>query len=175
MAIRLRGTGLLLVSVLTLLGGCTKGTSDLQAYINEVKSRPGAPLEQIPPMKTFETFEYNAQELRDPFAPDQSEQEETAVASTSGPRPDANRRKEFLEQFPLDSLDMVGTLGAGDDVWGLIKDPDGLVHRVKPDNYMGQNHGRIVSVTDDRVDVIELIPNGLGGWIERQASIALDE
>lgn len=152
--------------------GCSKGTGDLDARIAEIKARKGAPLEPLPVMRTFETFEYAAQDMRDPFAP--SIDNEAEATAMQGPRPDMNRPKDPLESFPLDALDMVGTLGLGSDVTGLIKDPDGVVHQVRPENYMGQNFGRITAIQEDHIDLVELIPNGVGGWIERQASIALD-
>jgi type IV pilus assembly protein PilP len=152
------------------LAGCARGTADLEAKIEEIKAMKGAPLEPLPVMKTFEVFEYNAQALRDPFSTPVEEE----VAQT-GPRPDVNRAREALEGFPLDSLDMVGTLGLTADVTGLVKDPDGVIHQVRPDNYLGQNFGRIIGIYEDRIELVELIPNGVGGWIERPASIALGE
>lgn len=154
------------------LAGCTPGMGDLQVKVDEIKARKGAPLEPLPVMKTFETFEYQAQSLRDPFSP--SEEEEASDQPT-GPRPDMNRAKDPLESFPLDALDMVGTLGVGSDITALIKDPDGVVHQIRSDQYMGQNFGRVTGVFEDHVELVELIPNGVGGWIERQASILLDD
>lgn len=162
----------LLALLAVAASGCSKGTGDLDARINEIKARKGAPLEPLPVMRTFETFEYAAQDMRDPFAP--SVDNEAEATAMQGPRPDMNRPKDPLESFPLDALDMVGTLGLGSDVTGLIKDPDGVVHQVRPENYMGQNFGRITAIQEDHIDLVELIPNGVGGWIERQASIALD-
>ncbi len=162
----------LLALLAVAASGCSKGTSDLEARITEIKARKGAPLEPLPVMRTFETFEYAAQDMRDPFAP--SVDNEAEATAMQGPRPDMNRPKDPLESFPLDALDMVGTLGLGSDVTGLIKDPDGVVHQVRPENYMGQNFGRITAIQEDHIDLVELIPNGVGGWIERQASIALD-
>jgi len=162
----------LLALLAVAASGCSKGTSDLEAHITEIKARKGAPLEPLPVMRTFETFEYAAQDMRDPFAP--SVDNEAEATAMQGPRPDMNRPKDPLESFPLDALDMVGTLGLGSDVTGLIKDPDGVVHQVRPENYMGQNFGRITAIQEDHIDLVELIPNGVGGWIERQASIALD-
>ena len=162
----------LLALLAVAASGCSTGTSDLEARITEIKARKGAPLEPLPVMRTFETFEYAAQDMRDPFAP--SVDNEAEATAMQGPRPDMNRPKDPLESFPLDALDMVGTLGLGSDVTGLIKDPDGVVHQVRPENYMGQNFGRITAIQEDHIDLVELIPNGVGGWIERQASIALD-
>jgi type IV pilus assembly protein PilP len=166
--------GLRLAPLLVLalvLGACTRGMGDLEQKVAEVKARKGAPIEPIPVMKTFETFEYTAQNLRDPFNASTDEEN----VGTQGPRPDMNRPREALELFPLDSLDMVGTLGMGSkDIAGLIKDPDGVIHRVKPNNYLGQNYGRVTGIFEDRIELVELVPNGVGGWIERPASIALE-
>lgn len=153
------------------LAACTGGTADLRQYVDEVKARPGPPLEPLPVMQQFETFEYAAHNLRDPF----SMPREEATGSSDGPRPDPNRRRELLEAFPLDGLGMVGTLGDGGDMVALVLDPEGVVHRVKVGNYMGQNEGRITRIAENRVDLVELVPDGSGGWIERQASVALDE
>jgi type IV pilus assembly protein PilP len=153
------------------LGGCARGTGDLVAKIEEVKARKGAPLDPLPVLKTFETFEYNAQEMRDPFSPSVEAENESA----NGPRPDVNRQKEELERYPLDALDMVGTLGLGTDSTALVKDPDGVIHQIRPDNYLGQNFGRVTAIYEDRIELVELIPNGVGGWIERPASISLDD
>lgn len=159
------------------ISGCAKSRSELDAYVAEVKQRPGQPLPPLPKMQQFESFEYAAQELRDPFARVSNErrEESSAVATGSGPRPDRNRRKEELESFPLDALDMVGTMGSETEISGLVKDPTGVVHRVKPSNFLGQNDGKILGIYEDRIELVELFPNGLGGWEERRSAIALDD
>lgn len=151
--------------------GCAKGLSDLQNKVAEIKAREGTPIEPLPVMRTFETFEYNAQSLRDPFSPGAEDTEQAA----QGPRPDMDRPREPLEAFPLDSLDMVGTLGMGADLTALVKDPDGVIHQVRVDNYLGQNYGRVVAIREDRIELVELVPNGVGGWNERPQPIALDD
>lgn len=161
----------LLLALVVLLAACARGTQDVEAWVAEVKNRPAPPLDPLPVMQQFETFEYHAQPLRDPFSAPINDRR----AANSGPRPDANRRKEPLEAFPLDSLDMVGTLGAGADRLALVMAPDKVVHRLRVGNHMGQNEGRVVAVSDSSIDVIELVPDGAGGWTERRASIALDD
>jgi type IV pilus assembly protein PilP len=163
--------GLAALGAALALAGCARGLGELEQRVEEIKARKGAPLEPLPVMRTFETFEYAAQGDRDPFSPSAEEQ---VVGSDGGPRPDANRVREELENFPLDALDMVGTLGLGADQTGLLKDPDGVIHQVRADNYLGQNFGRITAITEGQIELVELIPNGVGGWIERQASISLD-
>ena len=157
-------------AALLLLAACVPSTDDLQATIDEIKGRKGVPVEPLPPMKEYQPYPYTAYNLRDPFADISSDSDEGG-----GDSPDADRAKELLEGFPLDALDMVGTMGSGDGMVVLIKDPDGVVHRVGVGNYMGQNEGRISAIFEDHVDLVELVPNGNGGWMERPASIALDE
>ena len=152
------------------LAGCTRGSGDLEAWVAEVKARPAPPLDPLPVMKQFETFEYAAQNMRDPFSapvPDRN--------AGNGLRPDPERRKEVLEAFPLDSLDMVGSIGAGESIIGLVMGPDKVTYRVRPGNYMGLSDGRITAVFEDRIEMVELVPDGAGGWLERQAKIALED
>ena len=149
---------------------CPRGSGDLEAWVAEVRARPAPPLEPLPVMKQFETFEYAAQNLRDPFSQPSSDSN-----SSNALRPDPNRRKEVLEAFPLDSLDMVGTIGAGGGIVGLVMGPDKVTYRVRPGNYMGLSDGRITAVFEDRIEMVELVPDGAGGWLERQAKIALED
>ena len=160
----------LLLAAGASLAACTSDTKEVEQWVAEVKARPAPPLDPLPVMKQFETFEYNPEGLRDPFAvpiPDRD--------SGSGLRPDPNRRKEALEVFPLDGLDMVGTIGSGEVLVGLVLAPDRVTYRVRPGMYMGQNDGRITAVYEDRIEMVELVPDGAGGWLERQAKIALED
>jgi type IV pilus assembly protein PilP len=154
------------------LTACAPGMSDLQAWVSEVKARPPKPLDPLPVMQQFETFEYAAQAMRDPFSGPAADQE---GGSDSGLRPDPTRRKEPLEAYPLDSLDMVGTIGEGEGMIALIMDPERVVHQVLAGQYMGQSDGRIIGIHEDRIDLTELVPDGAGGWMERQAQVALDD
>jgi len=153
-----------------LLGGCSQGDTELREWVAHEKAQPGAPIPPLPVLKTFETFEYSDQGLRDPFSPSLDE----GVASNSGPQPDKHP-KEPLEAFALDSLRMVGSIGAGASIEGLVRDTEGTVHRVHKGNYLGQNNGKVVSVSESQIELVELVPNGTGGWMERHAAIALPE
>jgi type IV pilus assembly protein PilP len=163
-------SGILIAAAVVLLPACTRGSGDLEAWVAEVRARPAPPLDPLPVMKQFETFEYAAQNLRDPFSQPSSDSN-----SSNALRPDPNRRKEVLEAFPLDSLDMVGTIGAGGGIVGLVMGPDRVTYRVRPGNYMGLSDGRITAVFEDRIEMVELVPDGAGGWLERQAKIALED
>jgi type IV pilus assembly protein PilP len=156
--------------VVLALSGCARSDADLRAQVEEIKAQRGAPLDPPPVLRTFESFVYQAQSLRDPFAPST-----TTEVADSGVRPDINRPREPLESFPLDALDMVGTIGTGPAMVALIKDPSGLIHQVRVGNHMGQNFGRILAISETGVELVELVPNGTGGWLERQSAIALDD
>lgn len=169
--------GAIAVALVLALGACGRGITstpgdapNLEEWVANVKAKPAPPLDPLPVMQQFETFEYAAQGLRDPFS-----NAFTSEDSGSGPRPDSHRRKQTLEQFPLDSLDMVGTIGRGGSVVGLVVAPDKVVYRVQPGVYMGQNDGRVTAVHEDRIDLVELVPDGAGGWLERPASVALED
>jgi type IV pilus assembly protein PilP len=164
------------VCVMLALAGCSRGISsspgdapNLEKWIADVRARPAPALEPLPVMQQFETFEYAAQALRDPFS------DAWSNADSGGLRPDPSRRKETLEQYPLDSLDMVGTIGKGAGLIALVMAPDKVTHRVRPGAYMGQSDGRITGVQEDRIELVELVPDGAGGWLERPASIALED
>ena len=161
---------LLMLGAALVLGGCTRGMSDLRSWVAQEKARKGAPIQPLPVIKTFETFKYTDQDLRDPFSASTAELQNTS----NGPRPDAGRPKQPLEMFALDSLKMVGTVGTGASMEVLIKDPGGVIHRVHVGEYMGQNYGHVTAISEDHIDLIELVSNGNGGWMERPASIALD-
>ncbi len=153
------------------LAACS-GQGDLHEWVAQVKARKGAPLPALPVVKTFETFIYQDQDRRDPFEPAPPE---ASAQTAAGPHPDQNRPREPLEAFPLDSLKMVGTIGAKGSVEALIKDPQGVIYQVHVGDYMGQNYGHVIQVTSSEVDLVELVPNGSGGWMERDASVALGD
>jgi len=154
-----------------MLVACGGDVDDLTAYIDEVKSRPGGRIEPLPQIKPYETYQYAAAEARSPFVADTPQ---VADQAPTGPTPVKNRNKEYLEQFPLDTLSMVGTLEREGKIFGLLQTKDGLVHRVLPGNYVGQNEGRIVAVRDAEIEVEELVANGIGSFFKRTAAIGLN-
>ena len=155
------------------LVGCGGDMDDLDRYINEVKARPGGRIEPLPEITPYEIFAYSADRegLRSPFVPD-SPQPGSGPAG-GGTRPDPDRSREFLEQFPLDSLRMVGTMALGETNYGLVQTSDGLIHRVVPGNYMGQNDGRIVIVDESEIQLVEIVSDGIGGYLERDTAVGL--
>ncbi len=165
------------VLLLAVAAGCSRDITstpgdapNLEKWVADVRARPAEPLDPLPVMQQFETFEYSAQGLRDPFSDAWANPE-----GGSSLRPDPNRRKEPLEAFPLDSLDMVGTIGKGAGMVALVMGPDKVTYRVRPGVYLGQSDGRVTGVREDGIELIELVPDGAGGWLERPASLALDD
>ena len=155
------------------LGAGGGDMDDLDQYINSVKAKPGGRIDPLPEITPYEVFTYlaDAEGLRSPFVPD-SPQAAAGIAA-GGTRPDPERSREFLEQFPLDTLRMVGTLQLGETQFGLVQTSDGLIHRVVPGNYMGQNDGRIIVVSESEIELVEIISDGIGGYLEREAAVGL--
>lgn len=157
--------------IFVLLAACSDDMSELRQKAAEIKSRPGERIEPLPEVKPYEAFKYDSENMRSPFVPSVS----VKAGLTNTVRPDVKRPREFLEQFSLDTLQMVGTLQLKGRQYGLVQGKDGLVHRVQTGNYVGQNDGRITSISSSKISVIELVPDGLGGYIERPAALALKE
>ena len=168
----------MLVLGLALLGSaCAQDMDDLEQYALEVKSRTSKNIDPIPQPKPYEPFTYEPGERRDPFLPIlQSRESALAAAGGAGAvRPDLNRPKEPLEEFPLDALRMVGTITMQQRAFALIRAPDAVVHRVSVGDHLGQNYGKITGISETEVVLMEIIPDGLGGWIQRPASVALTQ
>lgn len=162
--------------LINVLAGCANPNLDeLRQYVGEKKALPPGRIEPLPEIKQITTFVYEPQGRRDPFvAADDSKQDETSLTE-NGISPDFNRRREELEGYTLDAIRMVGILEQSGVTWGLVKTTEGTIHRVKTGNYMGQNHGRIIQITEDKIELTEIVQDGTGGYSERQASLALAE
>jgi type IV pilus assembly protein PilP len=161
------------------LSACNQGLADLKQFVQQTISQPPGTIEPIPEFQTYQNVEYTSHDLRDPFKlvdfrrPDENQDAINTI--TNGPKPNINRVREPLEEFPLDSLRLKGSVTQNRVKWGLVFAPDNTVHRVIKGQYMGQNHGRIISVTDQSIELIEIIPDALGNYIERSSAIALTQ
>jgi len=160
------------LAVVSALSACGRSNGDLRAYIDQVKTRPGGRIEALPAVHPAPTFAYQPGDRRSPFVPD-APQRRVSANPNAVAGPDPNRVPEFLERFPLDTMHMVGTLADKRLSFGLVQTADGLVHRVTVGNHLGQNYGRVVAVTDSEIRLVEVIPDGIGGYLERPAKIAL--
>lgn len=171
MSMRTLGFALAAAGLSLTLAGCFGGNDDLQRYVAEVKARKKTQIEPLPQMKQYEPFAYVVGDRRDPFSPTLAARDR----GDGGIRPDLNRNKEPLEEFPLDGLRFVGVVTYEKRIYALIKAPDGVIHRVTVGDHMGQNYGRITKVTEPEVTLAEIIPDGFGGFIERPATLAAAE
>jgi type IV pilus assembly protein PilP len=158
---------LLIVLLSAALAGCGGRDSDLDHFIAATQKEPGGRVEPLPEIRPYEAFAYTDQEMRSPFVP--------GAAGSAGLRPDSHRNREYLEQFSLDTLKMVGTLNLGGKNYGLVETHDGRVHRVVVGEHLGTNDGKVTTITPSRIALVEIIPDGLGGYIERPAALALNE
>lgn len=176
------GIKLLLGALLvTLLSACSSGSgySDLDQFMAQARSKPRGHVQPLPEFKSYQSFTYSAAGRRSPFEPPvEVKLAEIQQQKQSTIKPDFNRPKEVLEQFDLSNLKMVGTIrkdGPGHSLWALVSDGQGGIHRVKVGSHMGKNYGRIVKITETRIDLIEIVPNGHGGWVKRPRTLKLSE
>lgn len=167
------------VVCVVLFSGCSQGNgfADLDQFMAETRAKPRGHVEPLPEFSAYEAFSYSAADRRAPFEPPIDVQLTMLDESPdSSVEPDLDRPREVLENYGLTDLTMVGTLtGLDGRVFALIADSDGGVHRVRQGNYMGSNYGRIIGVSETRVELMEIVPNGQGGWVERPRSLSLDE
>lgn len=173
-----------LLAPLALAGCADPGMSDLEAYAAEVRARPGGVIEPLPEFRIVANYLYRSADggLRDPFeAFIEQEKKAPAAVVTRDPEQEAFefevkvRPKEELEGFDLDALRMVGTMRNEGTIWGIVVDPTGTVHRVQVGNYLGRNAGKIMEISEARIDLREIIGDTEAGYDERQASLALPE
>lgn len=161
-----------LIIVALILNACSQDVSDLNEFIEQTKVKHVGSVEPLPQFEAYTNFIYSAGDLRDPF--------ETAFQMEGNnektEKPTHNQRpREPLEHFPLDTLRMVGVLEKGDQIWGLIKDPQNMVHRVKVGNHIGTNEGEITSVTEEKIELLEIVADGMGNYVERNATLGVGE
>ncbi|QLC77510.1 type 4a pilus biogenesis lipoprotein PilP [Pseudomonas sp. LPB0260] len=169
----MRSALLLLVS--SLAGcGADNDFGDLQAYMDEVRARPKGAIEPLPKFQPYESFTYSAAALRSPFQPPIKIDMANRQKGSQEVKPDEARVRQFLEGFNIEVFEMVGTLAKDEAVYALVSGAGG-VHRVKVGDYLGRNHGRILAIDESKVDVVEIVPDGEGGWLERPRSLSLKE
>lgn len=168
----------LIIGSLLLLGltACDSSGdfSDLQAYMNDVRARPKGEIEPLPTFPPYEAFTYSAAALRSPFQPPVKIDLMQRQKGSAEIKPDEARPKQFLEGFNIELFEMVGLLANDTGRFALVSGAGG-VHRVKPGDYLGRNYGRIVAINDDRIEVVEIVPDGEGGWLERPRTLTLKE
>lgn len=162
--------------LLACLSGCGVGGdfADLQAYMDEVRARPKGSIEPLPKFQPYEAFTYSAAALRSPFQPPVKIDLASKIKGSKDVHPDETRVKQFLEGFNIESFEMVGTLSNEGGMFALVRGAGG-VHRIRVGDFLGRNDGKIVAINESKIDVVEIVPDGEGGWLERPRSLTLKE
>lgn len=158
------------------LAGCGSGSdfSDLRSYMDEVRAKPKGSIEPLPKFQPYESFTYRAASLRSPFQPPVKIDVVARQKGSQEIKPDESRVKQFLEGFNIETFEMVGTLRNDRELFALVNGAGG-VHRVKVGDYLGRNHGKILVIDESKIDLMEIVPDGEGGWLERPRSLSLKE
>ncbi|MGN0925296.1 type 4a pilus biogenesis lipoprotein PilP [Ectopseudomonas mendocina] len=167
---------MVLVFLFAGLAGCGSGSdfSDLRSYMDEVRAKPKGSIEPLPKFQPYESFTYRAASLRSPFQPPVKIDVVARQKGSQEIKPDESRVKQFLEGFNIETFEMVGTLRNDRELFALVNGAGG-VHRVKVGDYLGRNHGKILVIDESKIDLMEIVPDGEGGWLERPRSLSLKE
>jgi len=162
---------------LVSLAGCSSDRqhSDLDKKMSDARTRPQGVIEPLPKYPAAERFNYSALALRSPFEAPAIITGDEKVSGKAVSAPDQSRTKEALELISYTSLSMVGILAKGNQMWALVDDGGGKVHRVKGGNYIGRNFGLITLINRREIEVMETVPDGKGGWINRPRTMAMEE
>lgn len=153
------------------LAACGGAADDPHDFVKNAGKDLRGKVAPLPEVKPYEPFTYEATDLPDPFKP----RKLAPPKGGGGVQPDFNRPKEALENFPLESLKMVGTLQQGKVTYAIVKTPENSLYRVKPGNYMGQNFGIITQVTENEIKLTEIVQDSSGDWTERSSSLMLSD
>jgi type IV pilus assembly protein PilP len=162
----------IIVAALALAACSGEQHGDLRQFVKEGENLPHGRIPPLPEVKPYEPFTYSAFDLIDPFKPRKIE---PPKGGGGGIAPDLNRRREPLEAYPLESLRMVGTLEQKKQMFALVRAPDNTLYRVRSGNYLGQNFGRIVGISESAIQLKEILQDSGGNWEEKEQALLLQE
>ncbi|MDR6766633.1 type IV pilus assembly protein PilP [Acidovorax delafieldii] len=171
---------LILASSSMILAGCgPSGVDELRVWMAEQRASTRPNVQPLTEPKKFLPEAYTQEGAVEPFNPVKLTQalkrDSNQVASNAALiAPEMARRKEPLEAFPLDSMAMVGSLNKSGAPTALVK-VDNLIYQVKIGNYLGQNYGKVIRITESSIQLREIAQDATGDWIERSASLDLQE
>jgi type IV pilus assembly protein PilP len=161
------------VALLAACGGEEQGElkQELAAMTKDLRGR----VDPLPQVRTYEPVPYKGESMLDPFVPGRIVVAQAAGAGGGGGvQPDLNRPKEPLEAFPLEALQMVGTLSQNKDMYALVRAGSNLF-RVKKGNYMGPNFGVITAIDEGHISLKEVVQDSGGDWVERSTTVQMQE
>lgn len=170
-----RGLGLVLLSAgLHACGG--DDVSEIEEWMKQARESAPVDQTQIPPPKAFRPFRYTGDTAVDPFDPAKVDVALARLNNTvkNGLQPDLNRRREPLEQYPIDGIRYMGRMQMGTTNVALIQ-VDKTLFQARVGNYIGQNFGVITRIAEGEVSVKELVQDAGGDWVERDTTLPLQE
>ncbi|SFD87781.1 pilus assembly protein PilP [Massilia yuzhufengensis] len=160
-----------------LLAGCGDGdVKEVRDWMKKVQRETRPDVKPLPAPKDFVPYAYNPAGAIEPFSEAKLLNEMARVAATtSNPlQPDSTRPREMLENYPLDTMRMVGTLQKGGISYALVQ-IDSSIHQVRAGQRIGQNHGLVTRISEGAIDIREVVQDATGDWVERKATIELAE
>lgn len=161
-----------------LLSACFSDSDEIHAWIADQKSQSRPKVTPLVEPKKFLPQEYEGATSVDPFNMQKLTQALKRDSATPGNMaiiaPEMARRKEALEMMPLDSMAMVGSMHKNNEPVALLR-VDNLLYQVKVGNHLGQNYGRVLKITETEIQLREVVQDSSGDWIERPASLQLQE
>ncbi len=161
-----------------LLIGCTQyDATDLNTFVEDTKAKHAGQIEPLPMITPYESYRYDVEDERDPFkiSVSMTQAAPNKNRGSNGLTPNSIRNKEELERFSLNTLSMVGVLNNDGLNWAIIKAPDNSIFRVREGNYMGENHGKIVKISESSIQLKEIVSDGMGGWLQQDNTMTLSE
>ncbi len=166
----------LVLSGVLLLQACQKDMNDLEVFVRDAYKDKKPKIEPLPEIQPYQGYEYSASEESDPFSSSNIVSRD-GTEGVSGKRPDADRRREALEEFPLDALSFVGTITKQQEPWVIVQTSRGTAHLATIGNYLGQNDGKIktINAEEQRVVLVETVLDSAGRWVTRNVELIIDE
>jgi len=156
-----------------LLVGCDSRIDAVNEQMANIRNQPPLPIEPAPVFPPVPTFDYAAHQLKSPFLPS-SLAAELKIMSGKRVYPNLSRQLQPLESYAIESLNMKGSMrNQSGQILALIQTPDGEIERIQRGSYMGMNHGRVINITPTQIDLVEIVPDGREGYVERPRSLVL--
>ena len=162
---------------LFMLAACAEnpGMTEVKQRMEAIKESPRGHIKPPPEYQKQPTYSYSAHQKRAPFTMPEEDIQVVTLVSDKHVEPDATRPKEYLENFSLDSLRLGGSMQKPEEeIFAIVVDPDEASHYVQNGNYVGKNHGRITAISETRIDIVEIVPDGHGDWVERPRALKVD-
>lgn len=166
-----------LLSATVALTGCGNRDNQqkLMQSLQDIRNRPSGQVDPLPERPEYQPVFYSGTDQRSPFHLYEKQESSSGRYMPDQFRPDTKRVKGDLEQIPLESLTLVGTLQFADEKYpsALIDDSRGRIHKVTKGQYLGQDFGRVVDISEDTVLIEETVQDEQGGWIKRPRQLTM--